>query len=114
MSKKNTKIKEVQTSIVKILGQNWTIELTDDLPENKSGECDYENCTLRINSLECEESLGEIALHEILHAIFYISGLRSILWNLPLVGPGIEEFIISTISPILYGYMRDNKINYER
>jgi hypothetical protein len=81
--------------------------LAEGLPEDDSGQMAGPAAQI---SIRCSEGLHEIhvkelLVHELLHAAIYVAGLTVEAWP---QHEDPEEVVVSRVSPILLGTLRDN------
>jgi len=59
---------------VKIIGQLYRLNLSHDLGDEELGRCETSHQVIQLNIRQGEDSLRDTCLHEILHAIHYLTG----------------------------------------
>lgn len=59
---------------VKILGHVYLINLSTDLGDEELGRCETSAQVIHLNRHQGADSLRDTCLHEILHAIHYLTG----------------------------------------
>lgn len=89
-------------------GQTWAVRLVSprskDLRVNGRktfGTCDYEKCTIYLSSALDESARDDTLLHEIFHAILFVSGAEKAYGS----NPATEEQIVSAVTPIWHGLL---------
>lgn len=109
---------------IKIGPHKWAVKKTDlDLPSHTRrakdlqkyglddvffGEITWKDETIRINKNLKEQVVGEVLLHEILHAIFDEINLHSFLKPGKISRYEQEEFLVQNLSVLLIMVLRDN------
>lgn len=88
-----------------LCSQTWNIELRE--MDEREGHCQVLDNLVVIDPENAKSRLPETLLHEILHAIMNVTGLDSKLED------GQEEDILRSISPILYDFLKRNKLRFD-
>jgi hypothetical protein len=69
-------MKKIPKSKIKILGYDYKLILSKEIGSDELGRCDYTNQIIYLNAKQGEDSLKDSLLHEIIHAISYLMGLK--------------------------------------
>jgi hypothetical protein len=98
----------------RVLGQRFTVALHKDLafdhPEQGVvgclGICDADAQHIAIDPDQSADRLRETYLHEHIHAMLSLAGMRDTL------GSSREERVVKRLAPILLQFLRDNPAVY--
>jgi hypothetical protein len=91
-------------------GQKWTVYLVS--PKSKHlgskdeclyGKCDYERCRIYINRTLDAALLEDTLLHELLHAILFVSGGEKVYG----CDGEKDEVLVTAVTPILHRLLKD-------
>jgi hypothetical protein len=96
----------ITDSKIKIGGQNWIIQDVDEVDAlgDKGGLCNFDKNIIFLRHNRNEDAIAETLIHEILHILFYQSGIdRNILGNIK-----DEELIVSSLANGILQVFRDN------
>jgi hypothetical protein len=87
---------------VKVSGHKVDIVFTDREKLKADGLLYYRDNSIHIAKEQCQSQQASALLHEVLHAVFYISGLSSEFRS------QTEEKIVRALEPFLFQLLRDN------
>lgn len=106
--KKKYNIKET----IKILGLTWKTEINSDIA--REGQCygstHHTSQKFFFDPDQTDEHMEQTLLHEILHAIWWQTGLNQTFKDQKTV----EEQVISSITPLLHQVLKENKLYANR
>lgn len=74
---------------VHVLGYEFKIIVSSEVSEEELGRCDYVRQIIYLNNQQGEDSIRDALLHEIIHAITYLMGLKD---------EDLEEAFVTRIS----------------
>ena len=106
-------------TLVQIGGQRWKIKLVHpgnchligDGGAPLHGCCELAKCTIYISKALCEDAREDTLLHELLHAVVYVTGAGEAAF----AGvPAIEEALVGTLTPTLHQVLRDFGFRFPR
>lgn len=81
---------------IKILGEDWDLLVTDDVEENLDGETFPGDRLIKVRP---GPRIGEVAAHELVHAIIAELGMTA-----ETMDPNLEEILCEQIGKHLYKY----------
>lgn len=84
---------------VNILGFKFELIFSDTMSDTELGRCDYTDQKIYISTKQGEDSLKDTLLHEIIHGITYLMGLKD---------EDTEESFVARISTGLRSVFNDN------
>lgn len=91
-------------------GQKWTVYLVS--PKSKhlqddetwlAGLCSCEKCRIYISNALDEQAREDTLLHEILHALLYITGAGKAFK----IGDDVEENFVLSMTPVMHRLLKD-------
>jgi hypothetical protein len=98
-------------------GQKWRAKLVspqskhlllDDI--RREGVCDFKSCTVYLARDLEDSALVEAFLHEVVHAILYVSQADEAYGK----NPKIEERIVGPFTPMLHQFLTDLGLKVQR
>ena len=92
-------------------GQRWAVHvvaprskhLVDESGDAKVAMCFFETCSIYLSSALEESAREDALLHELLHALLYVSGAESAYGG----DPKREEGLVTALTPLLHGALKD-------
>ncbi len=91
-------------------GQAWKVYITPSCNkklnfdgDHCAGRCDYDACKIYISKALDDQAREDTLLHELLHALLYVSGAENAYDG----DPKIDETIVSALTPILHRLLKD-------
>lgn len=82
------------------IGHKWfKYYLTDELPDDKSGETDYTAGTIEISIQASEDELRDTLVHETIHAMLHTYGIEYLLSKHKID----DELFVRLLTPALMG-----------
>tara|TARA_R100000808_G_scaffold260_3_gene1571 strand:+ start:4849 stop:5160 length:312 start_codon:yes stop_codon:yes gene_type:complete len=67
---------KLPTDNVQVLGYDFKIIVSSEVSEEELGRCDYVRQVIYLNDKQGPDSIRDALLHEIIHAITYLMGLK--------------------------------------
>lgn len=105
--------------VVHVGGQKWTVYLVsarskyltdEDTGEPLDGRCVYSKNRICINRELDEEARQDILLHELLHALLYVSGADKVYGG----DAEKDEQLVTALTPILHRLLKDLGFRFPR
>jgi hypothetical protein len=98
---------------VKVMGKNFTVELTKSMDEKKGydnwGKTDFFQNKITLDKEVNQDQLEETFIHELLHCLLSETNLNKELNE----GKKIEEEdFVRRLSPLLYQVLKENEIHF--
>lgn len=92
-------------------GQRWAVHvvspkskhLVDDHGDTKLARCIFETCAIYLSSALEQSAREDALLHELLHALLYVSGAEAAYRG----DPVREEKLVTALTPLLHGVLKD-------
>jgi hypothetical protein len=96
---------------VHVGGQKWRVDLVSPKhPELKDGEkcfkgrCLFEKCRIYIDKTVDEQLREDTLLHELLHAVLYVSGAATEAYE---NDEAVDERVVSLVTPMFHRLLKD-------
>lgn len=105
-------------------GQKWSVYLVSrksKFLDNSDGErlhgsCHYDTCRIFISKELGEQVLEDTLLHELMHAVFYVSGGTSVIEGAMPEADSIkaEEHLIRCVTPVFHRLLKDLEFTFPK
>jgi hypothetical protein len=88
-------------------GQRWTVHLVSPKSKHLEGDhvgrCIYERCAIYIDKTVGEGAREDTLLHELLHAVLFVSGAEKVYG----ADPKKDEALVAALTPVLHRLLKD-------